>query len=261
MKYYKNQETAVIELQKADSNTGPVNCIEAFRDLASSTPPEIVGIIPNIDLFSASLGWDEFAPKQEFYIKAPGTHVVLPPDLQQFAPTLKNIFQQRGAQTIADEYCIMGVVQSRFNPNSNSSKPFVNAHKDLTLNRLQREPVPVSEVFIACDSLSTGFSSRTLSSEELAKIEKATAPDQTMQDILANWHYQSLGAGLITKHDTTTAHALANPDTPTVRTAVILNFTMDADINLALSSTPGLMQFDHETWETKMKPEFSVLEI
>jgi hypothetical protein len=81
-----------------------------------------------------------------------------------------------------------------------------------------------------------------------------------MQDILSGWEYSSLGAGLITKHDTTTAHALANPSQPTIRTAIILNFTMDADLSMAASTTPGLLHFDHRTWEEK-KAEFSTLDI
>lgn len=226
-----SQEKPICLLMPELKPSAPVRMKISFNTLAGSRPPEIIGELQDKAGFSKSLGWDEKAPKQELYIKAPGTGFYIPPEYAQFIPALEQIKADYYSKFGDDGYCAIGIVQAVIDPSPGTTKPFVQAHKDISPSCLKRDgQAPNHYVYVVSDAedLQTGFSDYNYTEADIEKIRTADDPDKAQSDILNQDHvqYKSLpGSHLIVAIDSTSAHALANPQEPTQRTALVTAFT------------------------------------
>ena len=206
------------------ADTGPVITME---DLAASKRAESIGVVADPQRFSKSLGWDPPAPKKEFYIKAAGTDFILPPEYGQFQPVLRQIINHYRTKGV-DGYCSAGILQAVINPDPASKAPFIQAHKDFRRSLLSdAKTVTNHTIYIVSDCLTTGTADITLDDRTIEEIRQAENPVAALNRILNQKEviYRGSRPYEIIVFDSTTAHALANPERPTARTALIATFS------------------------------------
>ena len=209
------------------SDNASTRYVTDFNQVARSPEPQAFSKVSDMDRFSRSLGWEENAPKREFFIKGDDTDYIIPPEYRQFLPEIEQAITQYTRLHGGQGSCVMGVHQAVIQPNETDRRPFIDAHKDVTMKYIKNGGAyPEAYIVAVSDALGTGFSDYELTDADIEALKNSDDPDQTMSDILndPSVEYKSLPAGTMVGFDATAAHALANPEVPTPRTVILVTF-------------------------------------
>ena len=224
----------------SERHNGARSYLTTFNALAESPAPHAVGQVNDMVTFSKSLGLPPDAKKEEFWIKDTGTGFYIPPQYEQFEETARKMIERYYALHGDDGPVAMAVHQAVIQPNSDDPRPYINAHKDISLSRIKNEgKAPDVYSLIVSDDLMTGFSDYPLSESDIQKITDSDDPDRAIGEILNNAqvdYKSSAQPGTIMAFPATSDHAVANPAEPKRRTVMIMAFFPEGE-----KPTPGLI--------------------
>lgn len=247
-----------------------------FSEISNPQKPKKIGTISNRDAFSSKIDLksiagatyheNDFGVTAYIFLKAPGTDIIIPPELEQFAPSIQAMVNHNYSQKDApNRYISIAIFQGTVVPNSEQPIGPYSHHIDVVLDEwLRGENNPRSQRYLINDnaSLRTPFYDHRFKYDLNDFKPSPNEEDywflKTSQDIKdriesGKLEAKQFEAGDIINFGITTPHGIINPSKPEERTLLSVNFSDEPfQYHGAPTNNPWLAQAMNST-KTKQK--------